>query len=249
MTRRIAYALMILAGLGAMTACTGGDGGSVPAVAAGGPPQVRAEIVERHAAQFDRDLQSRAAGSQQELSAATYILGHLQRAGYGARLEAVPVENLVNSTDVLAVPPGGAVSATVVAVAYDTAAGTRDFGADIGLFLELARALKVAEPEHDVLFAALGAENTTLDGGHLGSRRLIGLLEEQGANPFVITIGGIGSGPVCIDGSELIAGAPGCGEPATAGPYAEAGFMHVGASGPPKALGRTLLDLLQGSKL
>lgn len=249
MMRRIAYAVLILAGFGVMTACSGDEEGPAPAIAAGGPPEVRAEVVERHAAQFDRDLESRPAGSQQELSAATYILGHLQRAGYGARLEAVPVENLVSSTDVLAVPPGGAVPATVVAVAYDTAAGTRGFGADIGLFLELARALKVADPEHDVLFAALGAENTALGGGNLGSRRLLGLLDEQGADPLVLTIEGVGPGPVCIDGSEPLAGTPGCGAPAPAGPYAEAGLLHAVASGAPEPLGRALLDLLQGSEL
>lgn len=245
MTSRITYAVLILVGLGAMIACSGGDGGSAPAVAAGGPPEVRPEVVERHAAQFDRDLEARPAGSQQELSAATYILGHLQRAGYGARLEAVPVENLVNSTDVLAVPTSGANPATVVTVAYDTAAGTPHSGADIGLFLELARALKVADPDHDVLFAALGAENTALGVGNLGSRRLLELLDEQGADPLVLTIGGVGSGPVCIEGPEPLAGAPGCGEPARADPYTEAGLTHAQASGPPEALGRTLLDLLQ----
>lgn len=248
MMRRIAYALILLAGLEATTACSAGDGEPAPAIAAGGPPKVRAEVVERHATQFDRELESRPAGSQQELSAATYILGHLQRAGYGARLEAVPVENLVNSTDVLAVPPGGGTPATVVTVAYDTAAGMRDFGADIGLFLELARALKVADAKHDVLFTALGAENTPLGGGNLGSRRLIGLLGEQGADLLVLTIEGVGPGPVCIDGSEPIAGAPGCGEPAPAGPYAEAGLKQVLASGRPEPLGRTLLSLLEGHR-
>ncbi|MDQ3785180.1 MAG: hypothetical protein M3360_09980 [Actinomycetota bacterium] len=248
MLRHIAYALVLAAGLGATSACSGGAGPPPPAaIAAGGPPKVRADVVERHAAQFDRELESRPAGSQQELSAATYILGHLQRAGYGARLEGVPVKNLVSSTDVLAVPPGGGTPATVVTVAYDTAAGTRDFGADIGLFLELARALKVADPRHDVLFAALGAENTALGGGNLGSRRLIGLLGEQRADPLVLTVEGIGPGPVCIDGPEPLAGAAaGCREPAPAGPYAEEGLMQAVASGPPEALGRVLLDLLQG---
>ncbi len=208
---------------------------------------MRAEVVTRHAAQFDLgELESRPAGSQQESSAATYILGHLQRAGYGARLEAVPVENLVNSTDVLAVPPSGGAPATVVTVAYDTAAGSRGFGADIGLFLELARALKVAEPRHDVLFAALGAENTLLGGGSLGSRRLVGLLGEEGADPLILTIENVGPGPVCIDGPNPIAGTPGCSEPPAGGPYAEADLKFLFASGRAEPLGRALLDLLRG---
>ena len=242
---------MLLAGLAGTAACSGDEGERAPAVDADGPPRVRVEVVTRHAAQFDGgELESRPAGSQQELSAATYILGHLQQAGYGARLEAVPVENLVNSTDVLAVPPSGGAPATVVAVAYDTVAGSRGFGANIGLFLELARALKVAEPRHDVLFAALGAENTSLRGGGLGSQRLIGLLAEEGGEPLVLTIEDVGGGPaVCIDGSERIAGPPGCRPPPGGDPFAEAGLRYLLASGRPEPLGRALLDLLQESGL
>lgn len=247
MVRGFAYPLVMLAWLGALTACSDG-GGPAAAVAAGGPPKVRTDVVRRHAAQFDRELSPRPAGSQQESSAATYILGHLQRAGYGVRLEAVPVENLVNSTDVLAVPPEGGNPAAVVAVAYDTAAGHRALGADIGLFLELARALRVADPRHDVMFAALGAENTALGGGSLGSRRLIGLLGEEGADPLVLTIDGVGPGPVCIDGLGPVAGAAGCAEHDPGSLYAEAGLKHVVASGRAEPLGRALLDLLESRR-
>lgn len=243
MTPRTLYALVLVSWLGLGTACSDGGGQPAPEVAAGGPPMVRAEVMERHAAQFDRgELGSRPAGSQQELTAATYILGHLQRAGYAARLEGVPVKDLVSSTDVLGLPPSGRKPSTVVTVAYDTEADARSVGADIGLFLELARALRVADPRHDVMFAALGAENTRIGGGGLGSRRLIGLLVEQGADLPVIAITDVGPGPVCIgDG-----GAPGCRVHPPAGPYAEAGLERTLASGPPEALGRALLDLLGG---
>lgn len=243
MTRRTLYALVLVLGLGLGTACSGG-GQPAPEVAAGGPAVVRAEVMERHAAQFDRgELKSRPAGSQQELSAATYILGHLQRAGYAVRLEGVPVKDLVSSTDVLGLPPSGRPPSAVVTVAYDTEAGARDFGADIGLFLELARALRVVDPRHDVMFAALGAENTRIGGGGLGSRRLIGLLDEGRADPPVIAITNVGPGPVCTGGGA----APGCEARPPAGPYAEAGFERTPASGPPEALGRALLDLLKDS--
>lgn len=240
MIRRSLYALVLVWGLGLGTACAGG-GQPAPEVAAGGPPVVRAEVIERHAAQFDRgELRSRPAGSQQELSAATYILGHLQRAGYAVRLEGVPVKDLVSSTDVIALPPSGGSPSEVVTVAYDTEVDARGFGADIGLFLELARALRVVDPRHEVMFAALGAENTRIGGGGLGSRRLIRLLDEGRADPAVIAITNVGPGPVCIEDRAT----PGCEAGPPAGPYAEAGLERTPASGPPEALGRALLDLL-----
>ena len=246
MIRRAAYALGLVA-LGALSACVGGGTARAPEIAPGGPPQVRTGVVARHAAEFDRgELRARPAGSQQELSAATYILGHLQRAGYAARLEGVPVEDLVRSTDVLALPPGGGTPATVVTVAYDTSEATGATGADVGLFLELARALVVADPRHDVLFAALGAENTRIGGGHLGSRRLIDWLEEQGADPLVVAIEGVGRGGVCIEqGPVTIAGPSGCGDFTSGRPYAGAGLARAVASGPPGRLGRRLLHLLR----
>src|ERR687886_70074 len=47
-----------------------------------GPPRLADELVRRHARQFDVKLPNRPAGSQNEQIAATYILAHLERAGY-----------------------------------------------------------------------------------------------------------------------------------------------------------------------
>jgi hypothetical protein len=182
-------ALLVVAAIG--TACTSSTGSQSPARGAG-PPAVRSAVVARHAEQFDSELARRVAGSQQEEAAASYILAHLQRAGYTARLEAVPVANTVSSTDVIALPPSGDDPRAVVAVAYDTAQGLRSGGSSIGLFLELARALKVAERDHSVEFAALGAERTARGGGHLGARRLARLLLDEGDDPQVITIEALG---------------------------------------------------------
>ncbi|HVF52767.1 MAG TPA: hypothetical protein VNC78_04075 [Actinomycetota bacterium] len=166
-----------------------------PAVQATGAATVSADVVASHAAQFDGELAERPAGSQAELAAATYILAHLQQAGYVARLDAVPVEDLVRSTNVVTLAEDD--SAPLVVVAYDTPSSGGDprvaGGGAVGLFLELARAVAVAAPETSVSFAAVGAESATVTGGNLGSRRLARILQENGGDPkLVILLGDIG---------------------------------------------------------
>ena len=185
-------AALVVAGAGACT--SGGDAARSDAPAAEGPAEVRPEVIEEHARQFDEELPEREAGSQQEFAAATYITGHLQQAGYRVRLASVPFKDLVRSTNVVALPPGGGDITAVVTVLYDTTTGTPPNGRDIGLFLELARALRVAEPEHNVEFVALGAEVTGQDGGNLGSRVLAGELADMDEPPPVIGLLEVGSG-------------------------------------------------------
>lgn len=185
--------------------------------------------VQRHAEQFDEDLGPRPAGSQEEFLAATYILGHLQQAGYVPLLDAVPVGNLVRSTNVVAPPPAGKTPVFVVAVAYD--AGPNDSSGDeIGTFLELARALAVREPNHDVEFVALGAERTSDE--HLGARRLAKQLIDDDVDPLIITL-------------EVDDGTAAAFSDAPAGSvFAAAGFSHRVAIGAVDPLGRMLLDFL-----
>ncbi len=162
---------------------------SRPEVEPVGPPEVDLRAVARHARQFDHELAGRTAGSQQEEIAAGYILGHLQQAGYVARLDGVPVADLVRSTNVIAVAPSGEDASVLVAVAYDSSKDRPSEGDAVGLFLEVARALRVLDDDHSVEFVALGAEHATVGGGHLGIRRLAQLLEEDGRDPFVVLIG------------------------------------------------------------
>jgi hypothetical protein len=185
--------LMALSGLVvALSAhCTISSGGA-PEAQTTGPPRVDERMVARHARHLDDDLARRPAGSQQEEAAADYIRGYLQRAGYRTRLAAVPVGDAGGSRDVLAVPPSGDTPETVVAVAYDTENAHAPGGEEIGLFLELARALKVVDPRHSVEFVALGAEHAQVRGGHPGSRQLVELLIDEDHEPLVITIEAIG---------------------------------------------------------
>lgn len=154
-----------------------------------GPAQIQSEVVTQHASQFEDDLPQRPAGSQQEFAAASYITGHLQQAGYLVELDAVPVEDAVRSSNVIALPPSGEEPEIVVAVAYDTGKAARS-ATPIGTFLELARALRVAVPEHSVEFVALGAELTDVNGGSLGSRRLIDVLLDRGVGPEIVVLVG-----------------------------------------------------------
>jgi hypothetical protein len=157
-------------------------------VRADGPPDVRPSIIDEHAEQFDEDLPERRAGSQQEFAAATYLTGHLQRAGYEVRLASVPFKDLVRSTNVVALPPGGEPISAVVAVLYDTGPDTPPNGRDLGLFLELARALRVRAPGHHVQFVALGAETTGESGGNLGSKILASELQDSDPVPPVVAL-------------------------------------------------------------
>ena len=224
--------------------------GSSPA--ASGPPRVQSEVVARHAAQFDQAIPKRPAGSQQEATAATYILGHLQVAGYAVRLDSVPVRDLVSSTNVVALPPGGRAPKVVVAVAYDDATGGARLADDIGLFLEAARALRSAGAGHSVAFVALGAQDTEVGGGRLGSRRLVRLLLERDEDPVIVSLSGAGdSGEVCssppepsrLGGVEDLARLPRC-EPAIDDPFLDAPLPHIAVGGPPEALGEQLLAAL-----
>lgn len=183
--------LLALALLGAMlVSCTTGGGADDDGAApeAEGPPEVRLEVVDEHARQFDDELADREAGTQQEFAAATYITAHLQQAGYDVALRSVPFKDLVRSTNVVALPPSGDEPSTVVTVAYDTTASSPELGRDIGLFLELARAVKVAEPEHDVQFVALAAEVTAASGGNLGSQALADELRDLEDPPLVVSL-------------------------------------------------------------
>ncbi len=220
-----------------------------------GPPEIEVGLVERHAEQLDEELGDRPAGSQREQVASQYVLGHLQRAGYPVRLEAVPVANLVDSTNLLALPPGGESPTTIVTVAYDAFAGERA-GESVGVFLELARALHAADPDHRIEFAALGAERT---GPHLGSRRLAQQLRAEGGSPFLVTIAGVGEGrPLSFAGeaaAELraAAGAELDARAAVADldviggvdVFGRAGFDHLIATGEAGEVGPVLLGWLR----
>lgn len=176
-------------------ACTGDATESDGRVAApDGPAAIRIDVVEDHAAQFDDDLAEREAGSQQEFAAATYITAHLQSAGYNVALKSVPFEDLVRSTNVVALPPGDGPPSVVVTVPYDTTSSSPELGRDIGLFLELARAARVADPAHRAQFVALAAELTDRGGGNLGSRALAAELNDLDHKPVVVSLMEVTSG-------------------------------------------------------
>lgn len=257
MTPRIL--VFALAALACGAACADSSPGGPLNVEPSGPPEVRAATVEAHAEQFDAEVPERRAGSQQEQIAATYILGHLQQAGYSARLDSVPVGNLVNSTNVIATLPGTAEPAVVVAIAYDGGGATSASGRALGLFLELARAVTVADAQHRVEFAALGAENSDLEGGaHRGARELAELLEAQRRDVVVVVLGEVtAQGPVAGDGAASLLQEAGirAGNPAgglnrkaseTSAVLTEAGYESAWVSGGATELGATLLDWLDG---
>jgi hypothetical protein len=228
---------------------------------------VRQPLVARHAREFDRDLARRPAGSQEEEAAAAYLLAHLQHSGYVARLEPVPVANTVNSTDVIALPPSGRDPEVVVAVPYDTAQQAAPGGAALGLFLELARALRVADPRHSVEFVALGAERTPVQGGHLGARRLAQLLIDEDRDPLVVTLeaiylrglDGFGAFGANVDGLTAVArglevpvhplppAEPEVGEERSerALVFRDAGLSHVAVTGRSQDVGRVLVAYLR----
>ena len=169
--------------VGLLAAC-GGPTSRPSEVDPTGPPTVRPDVVADHARQLDEELADRPGGSQREQATSQYVLGHLQLAGYFVQLDAVPVANLVETTNLVALPPSGEQPDTVVTVAYDAEEG-EERGEAVGVFLELARALYAADPDHRVEFVALGAETTE---DHLGSRRLAQQLRDEGRSPEVITI-------------------------------------------------------------
>lgn len=172
---------MLLIALLGFVSCTANETPR-PAATASGPPAIEVDAVEAHAEQFGDELADRRAGSQEEFAAATYITAHLQQAGYVVEFDSIPIENTVRSTNVVALPPSTEDPAYLVAVAYD---GTGEAPA-VGVFLELARALRASVPEHSVEFVALGADETDLPGRPLGSRRMIKLLIERELTPRIL---------------------------------------------------------------
>jgi hypothetical protein len=216
-------------------------------------------VIDEHAGQFDDALADRPAGSQREFAASTYILGHLQTAGYVPLLDPVPVEDTVRSTNVVAPPPVGDPPGVVVAVSYDTGPDAEGTGAALGLWLELARALYARDVEHAVEFVALGAENTRLNGGNLGSRRLVEFLNDDDLDPLVVLLDGVTAGEVLFaasgdDAPELFAaadrvgvevGSPGALRQ-TAAVLRRAGVRHVSVFGHVEDVGRVLLEFLAG---
>lgn len=242
----------------AASACTGEAPSPAPA-APSGPPAVQPDAVARHAEQFS-ELGDRPAGSQAEQAASVYLLGHLQQAGYAVLLDAVPVGDLVRSTNVVALPPAGGEPGVVVVTPYDTGPGHPGDPHVLGLFLELARALRAAVPDHGAEFVALGADNAEAPESHLGSRRLARTLVEAGDSPFVVVLED--ENP-CPGFAVSVAGRPpadlravllnvarerpdGCGpasSPARA-IFTRAGLDAVSLVGDPKPVGRLLLTFL-----
>lgn len=233
------------------------DGGqSVPTK---GPPSISYDLVRQHAEQFDVDVPDRPPGSQHELAAASYILGHLQLAGFSPRLDRVPVADTINSTNVFAYPPNGSEPEFLVAITYDTpASGRVQQGRELGLFLELARAVTVADPDHSVAFAALGAENAD----RRGTRRLAQFLLDEGIAPSILLIR---FDSRSTEGSFYAQGA--CAGEARAMAYADsldpdgcrttnmhsgaldlAGFQLTYVGGDIEELGRGLFDFLMGNE-
>ena len=212
------------------------------------------DVINRHAAEFADEVPRRPAGSQQEQIAATYILGHLQQAGYPARLDGVPVGDLVRSTNVIAVPRGGAEPRYLVAVAYDTPEDESVSAVSIGVFLEVARALSVVGGDRPVEFVALGAEFAEPSEGHLGSRAMARLLTGDGFEPQIIYLSPELSGDALSAqgplSEDLQAGAGVTGDTQAAGAaevFIEAGFEVTLVDGAPEVVARRLVEFLAGA--
>lgn len=171
----------VLLALLALVSCTANETPR-PAASPSGPPAIEADAIEAHSRQFADELPDRVAGSQQEFAATTYVTAHLQQAGYVVEFDSVPVENTVRSTNVVALPPSTEDPLYLVASAYD---GSGPAPA-VGVFLELARALRASVPEHSIEFVALGAEDSAVPDGPLGTRRMIKLLQDRELTPRVI---------------------------------------------------------------
>lgn len=147
----------------------------------------------------------------------------------------------------------------MVTVAYDTGARQDATGAALALWLELARALYARHHDHDVQFVALGAENTALNEGSLGSRRLVEFLRDDGLSPLVISLDGVSGGAGAFaargdDAGDLVAvadelgvatGAPGPARPSEA-VFERAGMRQVSVTGGADDVGRVLLEFLAG---
>lgn len=224
-----------------------------------GPPVVRMDVVEQHADQFDTDVPQRLAGSQEEQAAASYITGTLQQNGYFVRLDAVPVADLVRSTNVMAAPAGASEPEVVVVMPYSTGPVHASSGLALGLFLELARALNVVEPAHAVHLVAVGAEYTEVEGGALGSRRLARFMLDEGWDPLVIQLVDLSrGGSLTVSGDrsdELVDAMTAMTGPFTAfdegslevdpDVFATAGFERLLISGDAEKVGDVLIEYLR----
>ena len=248
-------------GLIVPTSCSSAARGPEVPVTAGGPPRVRLATVRAHSQQFDRDDPLRPAGSQGEGIAATYLLGHLQRSGYEVYLDPVPVSNLVSSTNVVALPAAGEDPSMVVVAPYDTAPGTPDTSPALGLFLEVARALKAGGEGAAVEFVALGAERAEMSGGRLGSRRLAQFMRDREQHPVVVSLEEVslmGQGAAVVRGDasqDIVAAARAAGvtveaedgRTPTIEVFGAAGFRSVALGGPAGSAGQVLLEYLVGA--
>ncbi|MGI8942446.1 MAG: hypothetical protein ACR2H7_11245 [Actinomycetota bacterium] len=238
----------------ALGACSSGSPSDFTPPEAPGPPTAEVDVINRHAAEFADEVPRRPAGSQQEQIAATYILGHLQQAGYPARLDGVPVGDLVRSTNVIAVPRGGAEPHYLVAVAYDTPEDESVSAVSLGVFLEVARALSVVGGDRPVEFVALGAEFAEPSEGHLGSRAMARLLTGDGFEPHIIYLSPELSGDALSSqgplSEDLQAGAGVTGDTQAAGAaevFEEAGFEVTVVDGAPEVVARRLVEFLAGA--
>jgi hypothetical protein len=260
MSRGSSIALVVA--LVVSSACAGPTGGPQTQGESAGPPEVRLATVRAHSEQFDQDDPRRPAGSQGEGIAATYLLGHLQRSGYQVYLDPVPVSNLVSSTNVVALPAAGDEPSVVVVVPYDTTPGTPDTSPALGLFLEVARALKVSGKGAAVEFVALGAERAEVSGGRLGSRRLAKFMRDRSQHPVVVSLEDVtlgASGPVEVrggasEGIDAAARAAGVaartevGNTPTVEVFSAAGIRSAALSGPAGSVGAVLLEYLVASR-
>lgn len=212
-----------------------------------GPPEVRHDVVAAHAEQFDDEIPDRTAGSQQEQAAATYLLGVLQRNGYVVRLESVPVENLVSSTNLLATPPGVEEASAIVVFPYGSEADGSPRGTAVGLVLEVARALNVLDPTHTIGFAAVGADHIDRAPGSLGSRRLARSLIDRDEDPTIVLIGEVAGGLALRVSGPDAAGVFGVSGDVTVDPdvFDSAGFTRYIVTGPPDEVGDALLQGLR----
>jgi hypothetical protein len=179
--------IVALASLLILAGCSS-DGGGGELAKPSGPPSVDPAAVLKHATQFDEKLPVRTAGSQEEEIATSYLLAHMQQAGYLVRLDGVPVRDQVRSTNVIAPPPSGEAPTQVFAVRYDTFPEGPSNGEVLGLWLEMARALNVKEPDHTVEFVALGADHADLPGAPLGQRRLATFLKDAELEPSIVLV-------------------------------------------------------------
>ena len=251
--RPILAALLLLL----CAACSTLPEGQKSSAPGSGPPEIEPATIESHARSFDEEEPVRAAGSQQELAASAYIVAHVTDAGYVFRLDAVPVQDLVRSTNVVALPPRGDEPEVIVVVGYDSTQGSAPNGHAISVWLEVARALRAADADHGVEFVALGAEHAEAGGGNLGSRRLTHQLADDGATPEIVEIGPVEGGGRRVEVSGIAEAAleaearelgipvsVSAGIPGTGAVFPAAGFDTTVVAGGAEGVAKVLLAYL-----